>query len=100
MCQDRGSRGAGAAASRKSVMRPFCTTEFPILRSGVASSFPEGPSVACCVRHLDKADSASGKSKFFNRGGVMQLFTLLSWPGKFQALDGRQNKKQEISKSA
>src|SRR6266850_5232992 len=27
---------------RKSVMRPFCTTDLPILRSGVASSFLEG----------------------------------------------------------
>jgi hypothetical protein len=33
------------------------------------------------VRRPDKADSASGKSKFFNalldKGGVMQLFTLV-----------------------
>jgi DNA-binding MarR family transcriptional regulator len=27
------------------------------------------------------------------------VHTLLSWPGKFQALDGRQNRKQEISKN-
>jgi hypothetical protein len=37
--------------------------------------------------------------QLLDKGGVMQLFTLLSWPGKFQALDGRQNRKQEISKS-
>jgi hypothetical protein len=92
-----------AAVPRKSVMRPFCTTDFPILRSGVASSFPEGLSVACCVRHLDKADSASGKSKFFNfwtKAVSCSFSALLSWWGKLQALDGRQNKKQEISRSA
>jgi hypothetical protein len=38
--------------------------------------------------------------QLLDKGDVMQLFILLSWPGKFQALDGRQNKKQEISKSA
>jgi hypothetical protein len=37
--------------------------------------------------------------QLLDKGGVMQLFTLLSWPGQFQALDGRQNRKQEISKS-
>jgi hypothetical protein len=36
--------------------RPFCTTDFQILRSGVVSSFPEGIIVACCACHLDKAE--------------------------------------------
>jgi len=49
------------------------------------------------VHHLDgfgvrqiEIPSTSGQSD------VMQLFTLLSWPGKFQVLDGHHNKKQEI----
>src|ERR1700726_3715890 len=30
------------SARRSLAMRPFCTTDFQILRSGVVSSFPEG----------------------------------------------------------
>src|ERR1700736_3052398 len=45
-----------AAAWRSLAMRPFCTTDFQILRSGVVSSFPEGIIVACCACHLDKAE--------------------------------------------
>jgi hypothetical protein len=96
MYQDRGFRGAGAAVPRKSVMRPFCTTDFPILRSGVASSFPEGLSVACCVRRLEQIEIL----QLLDKGGVMQLFTLLSRPGKFRVLDGRQNENQDYSRSA
>jgi hypothetical protein len=54
-------------------------------------------SVACCLRHLD---GFSVRQIEILLDGVMQLFTLLSWPERFQALDGRQNKKQEISESA
>src|SRR6266849_5580102 len=46
-------------------------------------------------RQANRNSSTTGQ-----RRCVMQLFTLLSWQGKFQALDGRQNKKQEISKNA
>jgi hypothetical protein len=58
-------------------------------------------SVAGCVHHLDGFGVRQIEIlQLLDKGDVLQLFTLLSWSGKFQALDGRQNKKQEISKSA
>jgi hypothetical protein len=48
------------------------------------------------VRRLEQIEIL----QLLDKGGVMQLFTLLSRPGKFQVLDGRQNENQDDSRSA
>jgi hypothetical protein len=54
-------------------------------------------SVAGCVHHLDGFDVRQIEIlQLLDKGDVMQLFTLLSWPGKFQALDVKNKRFQKV----
>jgi hypothetical protein len=94
-----GKPSLGAAASCKSVMRPLRQSFRFCDRESLALFLKGYPSHVVCVK------SGFGVRQIEplqlpDKGGVMQLFTLLSRPGKFQILDGRQNENQDDSRSA
>jgi len=101
--QDRGFGGAGRQHRASQSCDHFVRQTFRFCdRESSALLLKCYPSHVVCVI-LIKRSSGSGQSKFFNarldKGSVMQLFTLSSWPGKFQALDGRQNENPSDSRS-
>jgi hypothetical protein len=56
-------------------------------------------SVAGCVHHLDGFGVRQIEIlQLLDKGDVMQLFTLLSWPGKFQAWTGVRIKNKRFQK--